>query len=582
VSVNSVLPAKVERADTGDHVSLPGVARALVQHQLLRIDQAVKMQQKALTSGQGSFVDELVSSGTMSPLKLARFLSETFGMPMMDLLALDVAALPLDSIDRKLMAETQIVPLLKRGNRLSVLLSDPTDQAAVDRVKFQQQAAVDAIVVEHDKLRKLLEKLSQNGKDKASDLGDVGLESEMVGDEPEAPPEDTSEVDDAPIVRFLQKVLMDAIQSGASDIHFEPYEKFYRIRLRIDGELREFAQPPLAIKEKLASRIKVISRLDISEKRVPQDGRMKLIISSTKAIDFRVSTLPTLFGEKIVMRILDPSSARLGIEALGYEPEQKAILVEAIARPYGMVLVTGPTGSGKTVSLYTCLNILNQPGVNIATAEDPAEISLPGINQVNVNDKAGLSFSAALKSFLRQDPDIIMVGEIRDLETADISIKAAQTGHMVMSTLHTNDAPTTLTRLMNMGVAPFNIASSVILITAQRLIRRLCTCKQEGPLDEDALLAAGFSEKELDGSWKPMRPVGCERCNGSGYKGRVGVYQVMPITEAIQSIILSGGNAMQISAQAKQDGVKDLRESGLLKVKQGLTTIEEVVGATNV
>ena len=308
---------------------------------------------------------------------------------------------------------------------------------------------------------------------------------------------------------------------------------------------------------------------------------MKLVISATRAIDFRVSTLPTLFGEKIVMRILDPSSARLGIDALGYEPEQKEVLMEAIARPYGMVLVTGPTGSGKTVSLYTCLNILNQPGVNIATAEDPAEINLPGINQVNVNDKAGLTFAAALKSFLRQDPDIIMVGEIRDLDTADISIKAAQTGHMVMSTLHTNDAPTTLTRLMNMGVAPFNIASSVILITAQRLIRRLCTCKAEGVFDEDALLAAGFSEADLDGSWKPMRPVGCERCNGSGYKGRVGVYQVMPITEEIQRIILNSGNAMEIAAQAKKDGVKDLRESGLLKVKQGLTTIEEVLGATN-
>jgi type IV pilus assembly protein PilB len=384
--------------------------------------------------------------------------------------------LPVDLIDRKLMAETHIVPLLKRGNRLSVLLSDPTDQAAVDRVKFQQQASIDPIVVEHDKLRKLLERLGKNANDKGSETTGNGLDIEITIDEALAAPEDTSEVDDAPIVKFLQKVLMDAIQAGASDIHFEPYEKFYRIRLRIDGELREFAQPPLAIKEKLASRIKVISRLDISEKRVPQDGRMKLVISSTQAIDFRVSTLPTLFGEKIVMRILDPSSARLGIEALGYEPEQKAILVEAIARPYGMVLVTGPTGSGKTVSLYTCLNILNKPGVNIATAEDPAEISLPGINQVNVNDKAGLSFSAALKSFLRQDPDIIMVGEIRDLETADISIKAAQTGHMVMSTLHTNDAPTTLTRLMNMGVAPFNIASSVILITAQRLIRRLCSC----------------------------------------------------------------------------------------------------------
>jgi len=580
VSVNTGYPAKA--ADKGDPVALPGLARALVQHQMLRIDQAVALQQKAQAAEQGSFVDELIASKSITPPRLARFLAETFGMPMMDLQALDAAVLPTELIDRKLLAETHIVPLLKRGNRLSVLLSDPTDQAALDRVKFQQQATIDAIVVEHDKLRRLLDKLGQSAADKLSDMVGDALDIEMTNDDQAGSVvEDSSEVDDAPVVRFLQKVLMDAIQSGASDIHFEPYEKFYRIRLRIDGELREFAQPPLAIKEKLASRIKVISRLDISEKRVPQDGRMKLVISSTRAIDFRVSTLPTLFGEKIVMRILDPSSARLGIEALGYEPEQKAILVEAIARPYGMVLVTGPTGSGKTVSLYTCLNILNQPGVNIATAEDPAEINLPGINQVNVNDKAGLTFAAALKSFLRQDPDIIMVGEIRDLETADISIKAAQTGHMVMSTLHTNDAPTTLTRLMNMGVAPFNIASSVILITAQRLIRRLCTCKTEGVFDEDALLAAGFKEADLDGSWKPMRPVGCERCNGSGFKGRVGVYQVMPITEAIQSIILNSGNAMEIAAQAKKEGVKDLRESGLLKVKQGLTTIEEVLGATN-
>ncbi len=580
MSVNTGYPAKA--TDKGEPVALPGLARALVQHQMLRIDQAVALQQKAQAAEHGSFVDELVASKSITPPRLARFLAETFGMPMMDLQALDVSVLPTELIDRKLLAETHIVPLLKRGNRLSVLLSDPTDQAALDRVKFQQQATIDAIVVEHDKLRRLLEKLGQSAADKLSDMVGDALDIEMTNDEQAgAVVEDSSEVDDAPVVRFLQKVLMDAIQSGASDIHFEPYEKFYRIRLRIDGELREFAQPPLAIKEKLASRIKVISRLDISEKRVPQDGRMKLVISATRAIDFRVSTLPTLFGEKIVMRILDPSSARLGIDALGYEPEQKAILMDAIARPYGMVLVTGPTGSGKTVSLYTCLNILNQPGVNIATAEDPAEINLPGINQVNVNDKAGLTFAAALKSFLRQDPDIIMVGEIRDLETADISIKAAQTGHMVMSTLHTNDAPTTLTRLMNMGVAPFNIASSVILITAQRLIRRLCTCKTEGAFDEDALLAAGFKEADLDGSWKPMRPVGCERCNGSGFKGRVGVYQVMPITEAIQSIILSSGNAMEIAAQARKDGVKDLRESGLLKVKQGLTTIEEVLGATN-
>jgi type IV pilus assembly protein PilB len=375
-------------------------------------------------------------------------------------------------------------------------------------------------------------------------------------------------------------MLIDAINARASDLHFEPYEFNYRVRFRVDGELREITQPPIAIKEKLASRIKVISRLDIAEKRVPQDGRMKLKFGS-KAIDFRVSTLPTLFGEKIVIRILDPSSAKLGIEALGYEKIEKDRLMAAIKRPYGMVLVTGPTGSGKTVSLYTCLNILNQPGVNIATVEDPAEINLPGVNQVNVNDKAGLNFAVALKAFLRQDPDIIMVGEIRDLDTADIAIKAAQTGHMVMSTLHTNDAPTTLTRLMNMGVAPFNIASSVILITAQRLARRLCeNCKAPADYPREALLTAGFTEKDFDGNWKLYRAVGCSNCS-NGYRGRVGLYQVMPITEEIQRIILSSGNAMDIAQQAQKEGVRDLRQSGLIKVKAGLTTLEEVIAVTN-
>ncbi|MDO4904252.1 MAG: type IV-A pilus assembly ATPase PilB [Lautropia sp.] len=561
---------------------MPGLARVLIQHKMLTPEQARELHTKASATEDGHLLDELVLNAKLiPPLKLAHFLAETFGTPLMDLAALDFSILPLDQIDRKLLAETRIIPLLRRGNRLSVLLSDPTDHQAIERVKFQQQAIIDPIVVEHHKLTKLIKNLDQSTADKLAELIGETLEDENGLPEGAVALEDNADVDDAPIVRFLQKVLMDAIQGGASDIHFEPYEKFYRIRFRVDGELREITQPPLVIKDKLASRIKVISRLDISEKRVPQDGRMKLLISNNRAIDFRVSTLPTLFGEKIVMRILDPSSAKLGIDALGYDPDQKEALLNAVQRPYGMVLVTGPTGSGKTVSLYTCLNILNQPGVNIATAEDPAEINLPGINQVNVNDKAGLTFSAALKSFLRQDPDIIMVGEIRDLETADIAIKAAQTGHMVMSTLHTNDAPTTLTRLMNMGVAPFNIASSVILITAQRLARRLCTCKQPVDLDDDTLLAAGFSEDDLDGSWRPYKAVGCDRCNGSGYKGRVGIYQVMPISEEIQKIILSSGNAMEIAAQAKREGVNDLRTSGLIKVKQGLTTIEEVLGVTN-
>ena len=570
----------VAAASAHESVVLSGLARALVQHQLLRLDQAVAIQKKS-DAAQGRFIDEAIGSGLMPASKLARFAAETFGLPLMDLAALDLQAVPTDLIDRKLLAECRIVPLVKRGSRLTVLLSDPTDLAAIDRVKFQAQATVDPIVVEHDKLLKWVERLGQSAGQQLSELVDDSLDIEMTDGDAPAGVEDNSDIDDAPVVKFLQKVLMDAINGGASDIHFEPYEKHYRIRYRVDGELREVAHPPLAIKEKLASRIKVISKLDISEKRVPQDGRMKLVLSAQRAIDFRVSTLPTLFGEKIVMRILDPSSAKLGIDALGYDPEQKELLLAAVRRPYGMVLVTGPTGSGKTVSLYTCLNILNQPGVNISTAEDPAEINLPGVNQVNVNDKAGLTFAAALKSFLRQDPDVIMVGEIRDLETADIAIKAAQTGHMVLSTLHTNDAPTTLTRMMNMGIAPFNIASSVILITAQRLARRLCTCKVEAEVDEDALLAAGFTEADLDGSWRPYRPVGCDRCGGGGYKGRVGIYQVMPISEEIQRLILAGGNAMEIAAQAKREGVADLRESGLRKVRQGLTSIEEVLGVTN-
>ncbi|HMM51182.1 MAG TPA: type IV-A pilus assembly ATPase PilB [Burkholderiaceae bacterium] len=563
----------------GEKNALAGLGRALVQHQLLRLDQAAAIQRKAHASGV-AFIDELIGGAHMPARQLAKFAAEVFGHPLLDLSAVDVATLPHDALDRKLATETRVVALGKRGGRLSVALSDPTDQKLLDRIRFSAQATVDAIVVEHDKLVRLVDKLGQTAGEKLGELVDESFDFD-VATEDTATQADTSEVDDAPVVRFLQKILVDAIQSGASDVHFEPYEKFYRIRFRVDGELREIAQPPLAIKEKLASRIKVISRLDISEKRVPQDGRMKIVLSSQRAIDFRVSTLPTLFGEKIVMRILDPSSARLGIDALGYEPDQKQLLLDAIHRPYGMILVTGPTGSGKTVSLYTCLNILNEPGVNISTAEDPAEINLPGVNQVNVNDKAGLTFSAALKSFLRQDPDVIMVGEIRDLETADIAIKAAQTGHMVLSTLHTNDAPTTLTRLANMGVPGFNIASSVILITAQRLARRLCSCKQPIELDEAALLKVGFLESDLDGSWVPYRAVGCERCNGSGYKGRVGIYQVMPISEETQKIILAGGNALQIARQAEMEGVRDLRRSGLMKVMQGATSIEEVLGATN-
>ncbi|OYU29585.1 MAG: type IV-A pilus assembly ATPase PilB [Burkholderiales bacterium PBB2] len=529
-----------------------------------------------------SFVNSVIAAGLVSPVDLAHTLSTALAVPLLDLNAMDVQRMPQNIIDNKLAQQYQVVVLGRRGSRLFIGGADPTDQDVVERIKFATQLTPEWVIVEHDKLTKLLAGASSSAAEALETItgGDFDFD---IAEEDSAPQETAAEladVEDAPVVRFLQKMLVDAINLRASDLHFEPYEFHYRVRFRVDGELREITQPPIAIKDKLASRIKVLSRLDIAERRVPQDGRMKLKFGA-KAIDFRISTLPTLFGEKIVIRILDPSSAKLGIDALGYEKIEKERLLAAISRPYGMVLVTGPTGSGKTVSLYTCLNILNQPGVNISTVEDPAEINLPGINQVNVNDKAGLSFSAALKSFLRQDPDIIMVGEIRDLETADIAIKAAQTGHMVMSTLHTNDAPKTLTRLLNMGVAPFNIASSVLLITAQRLVRRLCeNCKAPAEYPREALLRAGFKEEELDGSWKQYRAVGCNSCN-SGYRGRVGLYQVMPITEAIQRIILAEGTAMDIAAQAQSEGVRDLRQFGLVKVRSGVTTLEEVLAATN-
>lgn len=529
-------------------------------------------------------IEQIIVSQKASALDIARFVAETFGYPLLDLAAFDEAHIPASAIDRKLMATHKVIPLNKRGNRLSVAISDPTNLRALDEIRFQTGLAVDPIVVEHPKLLPLVNKFSESAEDSLKNLGGDDINLDFLDEEAAGKADESvgQDIDDAPVVKFLQKMLLDAINDGASDIHFEPYEKFYRIRFRVDGILREIATPPLAIKEKIASRIKVISRLNIAEKRVPQDGRMRLVLSKSRAIDFRVSTLPTLQGEKIVLRILDPTSATLGIEALGYEPEQKEALLDAINRPYGMVLVTGPTGSGKTVSLYTCLNILNRDGVNISTAEDPAEINLPGVNQVNVDDRAGLTFPVALKAFLRQDPDIIMVGEVRDLETAEIAIKAAQTGHMVLSTLHTNDAPQTLTRLMNMGVPTFNIASSIQLITAQRLARRLCTCKKPMTVPKQALLDAGFKDAELDNSWTLYGPEGCERCKGSGYKGRVGIYQVMPVSEAMQRLIMSGANAMDLANQATAEGVKNLRESGLLKVKQGLTSLDEVLSTTNI
>ena len=564
--------------------ALSGLARALIQHGRLSEADAVACTKSAAAVPNG-FILELAQRKLLNTKAVAWFAAETFGYPLLDISSVDRASIPRDAIDRKLMAKHQVVALGKRQNRLTVATADPSNMRALDEIRFQTGMQVDLIVVEADRLARLAETLSESTEDTLKELTGEEFDMDLLQDQDsgaEQPADDASaEVDDAPVVKFIQKVLIDAINEGASDIHFEPYEKYYRIRVRTDGILREIAQPPLILKEKIAARIKVISRLDISEKRIPQDGRMKLVLSKNKSIDFRVSSLPTLHGEKIVMRILDASSAMLGVDALGYEPEQKKVLLDAIERPYGMILVTGPTGSGKTVSLYTCLNILNKAGVNISTAEDPAEINLAGINQVNVNDKAGLTFAASLRAFLRQDPDVIMVGEIRDLETAEISIKAAQTGHLVLSTLHTNDAPTTLERLRNMGVAPFNIASSVILITAQRLARRLCTCKQPVDIPVEALLEAGFSGEDLDGSWRPYGPVGCERCKGSGYKGRLGIYQVMPISEEIAHIIMTNGNSMDIAAQAQREGVRDLRQSGLLKVKQGATSLEEVLATTN-
>jgi type IV pilus assembly protein PilB len=564
-------------------MALPGLARALVSAGKLGQKSAEDLYRKA-QAGRTSFIAELTGSGAVSASDLAHTMSSSFGAPMLDLDAVDLQRLPKNLLDAKICQSYRVVVLSKRNNRLIVATADPSDQQAAEKIKFATQMGVDWIIAEYDKLTKMVETSTASASEAMESIvgedfefDETSMESSVVEDDDKS----AADVEDAPVVKFLHKMLLDAFSMRASDLHFEPYESTYRVRFRVDGELREIAAPPVAIKDKLASRIKVISRMDISEKRVPQDGRMKLKVGPDRVIDFRVSTLPTLFGEKIVIRILDPSSARLGVDALGYEPEEKERLLAAVQRPYGMVLVTGPTGSGKTVSLYTCLNLLNKPGVNISTAEDPSEINMPGVNQVNVNEKAGLTFAAALKSFLRQDPDVIMVGEIRDLETADIAIKAAQTGHLVLSTLHTNDAPTTLTRMRNMGIAPFNIASSVILITAQRLTRKLCvSCKTPADIPHETLLDAGFKEEDVDGTWTPYRPVGCSMCN-NGYKGRVGIYQVMPITDEIQRIILRDGSSMEIAEQAGREGVRSLRQSGLSKVKLGVTSLEEVLGCTN-
>jgi len=576
MSITELMPLSMPASN------LPGLGRTLVMagklDQKFAEDIFLKAQAK-----RSSFIAELTGSGAVSATDLAHTLSLAFAVPIIDLDAVNAQLLPRGLLDSKICQDFRLVVLGKRHNRLIVATADPSDQQSAEKIKFSTQLGVDWVVAEYDKLLKLVSSNSLSATESIDNIiGDNfefdELMTEQANDSAAAA---SSEVDDAPVVKFLHKMMLDAFSMRASDLHFEPYEHNYRVRFRIDGELREIAAPPIAIKEKLASRIKVISKMDISEKRVPQDGKMKLKVGPDRVIDFRVSTLPTLFGEKIVIRILDPSSAKLGIDALGYEQQEKERLLQAISRPYGMILATGPTGSGKTVSLYTCLNLLNKPGVNIATVEDPSEINLPGVNQVNVNEKAGLTFPVALKSFLRQDPDVIMVGEIRDLETADIAIKAAQTGHLVLSTLHTNDAPSTLTRMRNMGVAPFNIASSVLLITAQRLARRLCpTCKKPIDIPNKTLLEAGFQPGDLDGSWKPYHPVGCNACN-NGYKGRIGLYQVMPISDEIQRIILRDGSTLDIADQARREGVKTMRESGLNKVKLGLTSLEEVLAVTN-
>ncbi len=561
-------------------IKLNGLPRKLVIDGLLDEEAAIS----ALTASvkeKVSFTSYLVSNNILSATKIAMETSKEFGLPVFDLDAIDPEAIPRDIVDDKLIKKHHALPLYKRGNRLYIGISDPMNLAAIDNIKFQTGLNTEAVLVEEDKLSKMVEKLLEEQEEAMSDMMDEDMEDlddlDFADPDAEKKTDDAdSGVDDTPVVRFINKILLDAIKKGASDIHFEPYEKTYRVRLRIDGVLREVAKPPVAMSPKLSARVKVMSRMDTAEKRVPQDGRIKLKISKTKAIDFRVNTCPTLFGEKIVLRILDPSSASLGIDALGYEPEQKDLYMKALANPYGMILVTGPTGSGKTVSLYTGLNILNTVDTNISTAEDPAEINLEGINQVNVNDKVGLTFEAALRAFLRQDPDIIMVGEIRDLQTAEIAIKAAQTGHMVMSTLHTNDAPLTLARLVNMGVPPFNIASAVSLIIAQRLARRLCgNCKEKIDIPQVALEEEGFTEEQINANPELYKAVGCDQCS-EGYKGRVGIYQVMPISEEIGRIIMENGSAIDVADQAKKDGIDNLRQSAIKKVIAGLTSLEEI------
>ena len=555
---------------------LQGLSRKLVNDGLIDEEKAIAAI-KGAREEKITFTQYLVDHKVLSAKKIAMEASVEFGLPVFDLSALDMEAVPKDLVSDKLIEKHHVLPLFKRGNRLYIGISDPTNLAAIDDIKFQTGSNTEAVLVEVDKLSKIIEKILDED-DGMDDFDDEGLDDLEFADTDEAAQDDDddSNIDDTPIVKFVNKMLLDAIKKGASDLHFEPYEKRYRVRFRIDGVLREVASPPVQMSMKLCARLKVMSRMDTAERRVPQDGRIKLKISKNKAIDFRVNTCPTLFGEKIVLRILDPSSASLGIDMLGYEPDQKDLYMNALSNPYGMILVTGPTGSGKTVSLYTGLNILNTEDTNISTAEDPVEINLEGINQVNVNEKVGMTFEAALRAFLRQDPDIIMVGEIRDLATAEIAIKAAQTGHMVMSTLHTNDAPLTLARLVNMGVPPFNIAAAVNLIIAQRLGRRLCEkCKTVEDLPSNVFEEEGFTDEQIKAKPTLYKAVGCDACD-KGYKGRVGIYQVMPISEAIGKIIMEEGTALDVADQAQKDGINNLRQSAILKVISGVTSLEEI------
>ncbi|MGC9008839.1 MAG: type IV-A pilus assembly ATPase PilB [Halothiobacillaceae bacterium] len=561
---------------------LTGLPRQLVQAGILSEQAAASAMAEAAKSKQ-SFLHVLAAEGKTDLARAAEIVALEFGLPLVDLEAFDPAQLPLQALKEDLLRKHKVLPLHQRGRKLFVAAADPTQQQALDEIRFASGLIIEPVIAPADKLATLLEKLleSSSSASMMQELGDELGELDVV-EETEAGKVTEADVSDAPVVKFVNSILMQAIQKGASDIHFEPYEHTFRVRFRIDGELREITSGAQlkGWSERIIARVKVMSRMDIAERRVPQDGRIKLAISKTRAIDFRVNSCPTLFGEKIVLRILDPSSAKLGIDALGYEPEQKKLYLDALKKPYGMILVTGPTGSGKTVSLYTGLNILNTEDRNISTAEDPAEINMPGINQVNVNPKAGLTFAEALRAFLRQDPDVIMVGEIRDLETAEIAIKAAQTGHLVLSTLHTNDAPQTLTRLANMGVPAYNIASAVNLIIAQRLARKLCPfCKTEERLPREALLREGFSPADIDNGLTIYKAVGCEQCN-NGYKGRTGIYQVMPISEAMQRLIMSGASSIDLADQARKEGIPNLREAGLMKVKAGIISLEELNNVT--